>query len=54
MLEGEKYMGLYEFKKFFEYRVFGVPKKKSMAKVETQQHVVESRVVKTIKKKDIK
>jgi hypothetical protein len=54
MLEGEKYMGLYEFKKFFEYRVFGVPKKKSMAKVETQQHVVESKVVKTIKKKDIK
>jgi hypothetical protein len=54
MLEGEKYMGLYEFKKFFEYRVFGVPKKKSMPKVENQQHVVESKVVKTIKKKDIK
>ncbi len=54
MLEGEKYMGLYEFKKFFEYRVFGVPKKKSIPKVENQQHVVESKVVKTIKKKDIK
>lgn len=55
MLEDEKYMGLYEFKKFFEYRVFGVPKKKTTTKTEVQQQtVVENRVVKTIKKKDIK
>ena len=53
MLEDEKYMGLYEFKKFFEYRVFGVPKKKTTTKTEVQQ-VSESKVVKTIKKKDIK
>ena len=55
MLEDEKYMGLYEFKKFFEYRVFGVPKKKTTTKTEVQQQtVIENRVVKTIKKKDIK
>lgn len=54
MLEDEKYMGLYEFKKFFEYRVFGVPKKKTTTKTEVQQQMNERKIVKTIKKKDIK
>lgn len=33
MLEEEKYMGLHEFKKFFENRVFGAPKRKELAEV---------------------
>jgi predicted XRE-type DNA-binding protein len=33
MLEDERYMGLQEFKKFFESRVFGVPKRKELAEV---------------------
>jgi hypothetical protein len=34
MLEDERYMGLREFKKFFENRVFGAPKRKSLEEVE--------------------
>lgn len=33
MLEDERYMGLQEFKKFFENRVFGAPKRKELAEV---------------------
>lgn len=33
MLEDERYMGLQEFKKFFETRVFGAPKRKELAEV---------------------
>lgn len=33
MLEDERYMGLHEFKKFFESRVFGAPKKKELSEV---------------------
>jgi hypothetical protein len=33
MLEEEKYMGLHEFKKFFENRVFGAPRRKELAEV---------------------
>lgn len=33
MLEDEKYMGLQEFKKFFENRVFGAPKRKELSEV---------------------
>jgi hypothetical protein len=33
MLEDERYMGLHEFKKFFESRVFGTPKKKELSEV---------------------
>lgn len=33
MLEDERYMGLQEFKKFFETRVFGAPKRKDLAEV---------------------
>lgn len=33
MLENERYMGLQEFKKFFENRVFGAPKRKELAEV---------------------
>jgi hypothetical protein len=33
MLEGERYMGLHEFKKFFESRVFGTSKKKELSEV---------------------
>ena len=33
MLEDERYMGLHEFKKFFENRVFGAPKRKELAEV---------------------
>ena len=34
MLEDERYMGLREFKKFFENRVFGAPKRKNLEEVE--------------------
>lgn len=34
MLEEEQYMGLKEFKKFFETRVFGAPKRKNLEEVE--------------------
>jgi len=33
MLEDERYMGLQEFKKFFENRVFGAPKRKELSEV---------------------
>jgi hypothetical protein len=33
MLEDERYMGLHEFKKFFENRVFGAPRRKELAEV---------------------
>ena len=33
MLEDERYMGLQEFKKFFETRVFGAPKRKELSEV---------------------
>jgi hypothetical protein len=33
MLEDERYMGLHEFKKFFENRVFGAPKRKELSEV---------------------
>ena len=33
MLEDERYMGLQEFKKFFENRVFGAPKRKELTEV---------------------
>jgi hypothetical protein len=36
MLEEEKYMGLREFKKFFETRVFGAPKRKEIVSDEVQ------------------
>ena len=36
MLEDEKYMGLKEFKKFFENRVFGTPRRKELAEYDAQ------------------
>jgi hypothetical protein len=33
MLEDERYMGLHEFKKFFENRVFGAPRRKELTEV---------------------
>lgn len=33
MLEEERYMGLHEFKKFFENRVFGAPRRKELTEV---------------------
>jgi hypothetical protein len=33
MLEDERYMGLQEFKKFFENRVFGAPRRKELSEV---------------------
>jgi hypothetical protein len=33
MLEDERYMGLQEFKKFFENRVFGAPKRKELTEI---------------------
>jgi hypothetical protein len=41
MLEDERYMGLREFKKFFETRVFGAPKRKELAENEPMQPQVD-------------
>jgi hypothetical protein len=50
MLEDERYMGLQEFKKFFENRVFGAPRRKELSEVGlTGQETEEEMTVKAQK-----
>jgi hypothetical protein len=50
MLEDERYMGLHEFKKFFENRVFGAPRRKELTEVGlTGQETEEEMTIKTQK-----